>query len=309
MAAHPSLSLAHPELRADLRTRPLSASALELWIACPARWFVERLLRPDRPDPDPEPLTRGALAHAALRDTLHALRQHTGSARITPNSLDLALELLRAALARHETAFPLSPSPERLPPNRRKLAADLDRYLRHCAEHQSPLEPLHLELPFGFQDDRPEGLPALDLAPGLRLRGRIDRIDLSPTGEAVVYDYKGAAVTPAARWLPDAKLQLALYMHAAEHLLHLPVVGGFYQPLAGSDLRPRGALREDFAPELNCFHTDRLPAHDLADLRAQALALARRAAREIIAGHIAPRPATCSYTGGCSHPAICRSGR
>ncbi len=37
-------------------------------------WFVERLLRPDELEPDPEPLARGGLAHAALKDTLEGLR-------------------------------------------------------------------------------------------------------------------------------------------------------------------------------------------------------------------------------------------
>jgi RecB family exonuclease len=298
-----------PGLLADLRARAFSPSSLELWIACPTKWFVERMLRPERSEPEPEPLLRGALAHAALRDTLQGLRERTGSARLTPPRLALALQLLAEALARHEPRFPLSAQPERLPGARRRLAADLQRYLRHAAEQQSPLQPLHLELPFGFQDEDPHGLPALALGEGLRLRGRIDRIDVTPGGEAVVYDYKGANVTPGARWLADGKVQLALYMRAAEDLLGLRVIGGFYQPLAGADLRARGALHADAAPELECVQTDRFAADELARLREDTLALARRAAREALAGEIAPRPATCAYEGGCTYPAICRCGR
>jgi len=298
-----------PGLLADLRARPFSASSLELWIACPTKWFVERLLRPARAEPEPEPLMRGGLAHAALRDTLQQLRERTGSARLTAASLEPARELLAQALARHEGRFPLSLQPERLPGARLRLAADLERYLRHCAEHESPFEPLHLELPFGFQDEDPDGLPPLELGAGLRLRGRIDRIDIGPSGEAIVYDYKGASVSPAARWLIDGKVQLALYMRAAEELLGLRVIGGFYQPLAGSDLRARGAIDADAVPELDCVQTDRLPAPELAALREHTIALARRAAREAMAGQIVPRPATCAYGGGCAHPAICRHGR
>jgi PD-(D/E)XK nuclease superfamily len=267
------------------------------------------MLRPERPEPEPEPLMRGGLAHAALRDTLHDLRERTGSARLTPARLELACELLGQALARHEPHFPLSAQPERVPGTRRRLAADLERYLRHCTEHESPFEPLHLELGFGFQEQDPAGLPALDLAAGLRLRGRIDRIDVGPAGEALVYDYKGASVSPGARWLADGKVQLALYMRAAEELLGLRVIGGFYQPLTGSDLRARGALDADASPELDCVHTDRLPAEEFARLREDTLALARNAAGEAMAGQIDPRPATCAYGGGCSHPAICRCGR
>ena len=254
-------------LLADLRARPWSASSLKLWIACPARWFVERMLRPESPDPDPEPLARGGLAHAAMRDTLEGLRERTGSARLTPATLGLARELVGQALARHEQDYPLSARAERVPGARRRLQADLERYLRHAAGtatgsrgKDTPLEPTHLELGFGFDDVKdangdPDGqgarLPALELGGGVRLRGRIDRIDVGPGGEAVVYDYKGANVTPAGRWLKDGKVQLALYMRAAERLLGLRVVGGFYQPLGGGDLRARGVLDADAGVELH----------------------------------------------------------
>ena len=81
---------------------------------------------------------------------------------------------------------------------RRRLQADLDRYLAREAEGEAPLEPRELELGFGFDgdDDRgePSELPAFELGGGVKLRGRIDRIDVGEHGEAVVYDYKGGKV-------------------------------------------------------------------------------------------------------------------
>jgi ATP-dependent helicase/DNAse subunit B len=281
---------------------------LELWIACPARWFVERMLRPDSPEPDPEPLTRGGLAHAALRDTLEGLRERTGSARVTTARLGLARELLGQALARHEREFPLSVRAERVPSARRRLEVDLERYLRHAAAQDSPLEPKWLELGFGFEDE--EGaLPALDLGGGMMLRGRIDRIDVTPGGDAVVYDYKGARVTPGARWIADGKIQLALYMRAAERLLGVRVVGGMYQPLGGIDLRARGALDTVAGVGMECVRTDLLDTSEIDTLIEDAVTLAREAAAQAVAGAIEARPLTCAYTGGCSHPAICRAGR
>jgi ATP-dependent helicase/DNAse subunit B len=291
----------------ELRTRPWSASSLELWIACPARWFVERMLRPDSPEPDPEPLTRGGLAHAALRDTLEGLRERTGSARVSAARLELARELLGEALARHEHEFPLSVRAERVPGARRRLEADLERYLAHAAVQDSPLEPRWLELGFGFDEEG--GLPALDLGGGVMLRGRIDRIDVTPGGEAVVYDYKGARVTPGARWIEDGKIQLALYMRAAERLLGVRVIGGLYQPLGGIDLRARGVLDAGAGAQVECVRTDLFDATELEALLEDAVGLACNAAAQAVAGAIEARPLTCAYTGGCSHPAICRSGR
>jgi len=264
------------------------------------------MLRPQSPEPDPEPLARGGLAHAALRDTLEGLREQTGSARLTPARLGLARELLDQALARHEHDYPLSGRPERVPSARRRLEADLERYLVHAAGQDGPLEPAHLELEFGFDD---EGLPALDLGGGVLLRGRIDRIDLSTAGEAVVYDYKGARVTPGARWIADGKIQLALYMRAAEQLLGVRVIGGMYQPLGGADLRARGVLDATAGVQLQCVRTDLLDSSELDALMQEAIELARAAAAEAVAGVIQARPQTCGYTGGCDYPAICRRGR
>lgn len=275
------------------------------------------MLRPESPEPDPEPLTRGGLAHAALRDTLQGLRERTGSARVTQAGLGLARELLGEALARHEHEFPLSARAERVPGARRRLEADLERYLAHAAAQDSPLEPRWLELGFGFDDDHDDeeggGLPALDLGDGVMLRGRIDRIDVTPGGDAVVYDYKGARVTPGARWIEDGKVQLALYMRAAERLLGVRVVGGLYQPLGGGDLRARGVLDAAAAVGVGvgveCVRTDLMDAAEIDALVREAVALARAAAAQAVAGEIEARPWTCAFTGGCSHPAICRSGR
>jgi ATP-dependent helicase/DNAse subunit B len=265
------------------------------------------MLRPESPEPDPEPLARGGLAHAALRDTLAGLREQTGSARLSPARLALARELLTGALVRHEHDYQLSVRPERVPSARRRLQADLERYLAHAAAQDSPLEPAHLELEFGFDDE--DGLPALDLGGGVMLRGRIDRIDLTPAGEAVVYDYKGAHVTPGARWIADGKIQLALYMRAAEQLLGVRVIGGMYQPLGGADLRARGVLDATAGIQLQCVRTDLLDACELDALVQEAIELAREAAAQAVTGAIQARPRTCGYTGGCEYPAICRCGR
>ena len=138
---------------------------------------------------------RGALRHAALEDTLEGLRRETGSARLTRGNLARARELLADALKENEASHPLSVAPERRVAVRRRLQADLGRYLALAAESESPLAPRELELGFGFEegDERGEAseLPAFELGGGVKLRGRIDRIDVGAGGEAVVYDYKG----------------------------------------------------------------------------------------------------------------------
>jgi len=306
-------ALRDARLLEQLREHIWSASSLERWIGCPVSWFVERMLRPDAFDPDPEPLARGGLAHAVLKDTLEALRLQSGSARLTPASLPRARELLAQALSDNESQYTLSVTPERRMAVRRRLQSDLERYLEHAASAASPLEPLELELGFGFgaDDDRGEGsdLPAVDLGGGVRLRGRIDRVDVSAAGDAVVFDYKGGRAPAGARWLKDGSVQVALYMRAVEALLQRPAAGGFYQPLTGEDLRARGVLDGDAGIELDCVRSDVLEHDELRELLAQAVAIALEAAGEAARGELQPRPQTCAFRGGCMYPTICRCER
>jgi ATP-dependent helicase/DNAse subunit B len=308
------------ELLAELAAHTWSPSSLGVWMSCPVRWLVERMLRAEDLDPDPEPLARGGLAHAALRQTLEGLRRDTGSARLTPARLALARELLERALQELEPDYVLSAAPERRPGLRRRLRADLERYLEHATasaqegpdELRDTLEPAYLELEFGFSSGDEGGaggdepLPAFDLGDGVMLRGRIDRIDVTPGGEAVIYDYKGRSASPAAKWLAERDLQVALYMRAVEALLGVRAVGGFYQPLSGSDLRARGLLELGAGVRVRCVGDDARESAEVRALLEDVAAAARAAAAEAARGELQPRPRTCAFKGGCMYPAICR---
>ena len=183
-----------------------SASSLELWISCPVRWFVERVLRAEDLDPQPEPFARGGLAHAALKDTLEGLRLQDGLGAADPGH---ARARARAAgRARSRRTSPASRCrwrPSAAPGcaaactriwsatwSTRPAPRPIRRRRWRCARAEA-LEPSHLELGFGFAEEADDGLPAFDLGGGVMLRGRIDRVDVGGSGEAVVYDYKGAS--------------------------------------------------------------------------------------------------------------------
>ncbi|MHB8531676.1 MAG: PD-(D/E)XK nuclease family protein [Solirubrobacteraceae bacterium] len=309
--------LSDERILSALRERPWSGTGIERWIGCPVAWFVERLLRPEAFEPDPEPLVRGGLAHLVLKETLEQLRAETGSARVTPPSLARARTLMNESLARAETdpRHRVSVTPERAVAIRRALQADLERYLEHAAGLQCALEPRELELAFGFDREEedhgePGELPAFELGGGVRLRGRIDRIDVGENGEAIVVDYKAKAASGREKWISERKLQVALYMLAAEQLLGLRVVGGLYQPLGGRDIRARGAVLADLGLAGDCVKTDPLAQDELDELLAEALDAARAAVEEAGRGRLEPRPESCSFGGrGCQYPTICRCER
>jgi ATP-dependent helicase/DNAse subunit B len=301
--------LTSEQLLLDMRERVWSASSLERWLGCPVAWFVERMLSPEALEPDAEPLAQGGLAHAALKDTLEGLRAATGSARVSVASLPRALELLGEALERNERLRPLPISAERAVALRRRLRVDLERYLEYAAEMPGALEPAELELGFGFdaRDARGEGatLTALTLGEGMLVHGRIDRVDATPDGGAVVIDYKSGKATAVARWELEGKLQLPLYMLAVEQLLDMPARGGLYQPLS-RNLQARGVLEQEAELELPSVRTDVLGASEVRDQLDRAAATAREIVREAREGKLEPRPRTCAWKGGCMYPSICR---
>jgi ATP-dependent helicase/DNAse subunit B len=326
-------ALGSPAVLAELTGRPAwSASSLELWAGCPVRWFVERFLNPEDLDPEAEALRRGGVAHSVLEETLAELGRQTGSSMLTPDRLPLARELMAGILHAHARARPITAEPLRRRVLVRRLQADLERYLVHAAASRTVFEPRHLELEFGMTEagedaaperaasdgeeavlahEAPEAQPALVLAgdgePELRLRGRIDRVDVDSAGtRAIVYDYKGRAAFGGRRWGEEGLLQIPLYMLAVRQLLGLEPVGGFYQPLAGGDPRARGAVLAEADPDLDSVASDRFTPEELDALIEDAVTRARRAVGEARAGQLRPRPHSCSPRGGCSYPVLCR---
>jgi RecB family exonuclease len=285
-----------------------SAGMLEAFTECPVRWLVERVLDPGVLEPDPQHLVRGSFAHRVLELTYRRLREESGSARVTRQSLPIAEGLLHEALRTLQGEFQLSPSETRVRVAVRRLEYDLLRFLRHEAESESELEPSELELSFGLKDSR---LPALRLEPeGIEIRGVIDRVDRAADGHALVVDYKsGKNVMGVAKWADKGKLQAPLYALVVKDLMGLVPIGAVYQPLAGNDLRARGVVDNAHKDELGdrFYRTDWKSPEELEE----ALDEARQTVRAVVArmgdGQIQPKPNCCSGGTGCAFPSICRN--
>ncbi|HEX8120265.1 MAG TPA: PD-(D/E)XK nuclease family protein [Solirubrobacteraceae bacterium] len=285
--------LTHPDVLAGLEARrSWSASGLEAWAGCPVKWFVERLLRPEEIEPDPEQLVRGNLAHKVLE---RSLRRLVDGGALTPDRLPEARDAVREALGELASEVRMSVEPARRRALEHRLEADLLRYVEAAARSGSTFVPARFE----------ERFSGLDLGDGIAIDGTIDRIDVRG-GEAVLYDYKGKTATPGAKWLEEHRFQLAVYALAARRLLDLEPVGVLYQPLGAPDLRPRGALLEGADPDLVSVDRDRRSREELEALLDDTIAAAVDAAREARAGKLEPRPDTCAWDGGCAYPTICR---
>jgi hypothetical protein len=128
-----------------------------------------------------------------------------------------------------------------------------------------------------------------------------------------VRDYKSGRKTWAvARWEPDRRLQIAIYMIAVRELLKLDPVGGFYVPLAGRgrDAQPRGVVASGWESDVDArtFENDVKDADEIDALLESAREQVVALAAEMKGGAIKPCPDTCSFGNkGCAYPSICRS--
>jgi ATP-dependent helicase/DNAse subunit B len=259
------------------------ASTLEEYALCSYRWFVRHELKPQSIEPDPEPLAQGAILH----EVLERLYRDPPGGETLPRPGDLETWVARAAELLDEVANAHgAPSDALGRVGRRRMLVLLERFLAREADSETPLRPDPALIEASFGDTEHDDRPSLELG-GLRLHGKIDRVDVAPDRRAgLVRDYKsGAAVTAAAKLAKEGKLQPQLYMLALRELWALEPIGGVYVPLAPTkDPRARGLLdkqeRGELVDDAGFVRTDFLDE----DAFGEALVAARDRAREIVAG-------------------------
>jgi putative RecB family exonuclease len=180
---------------AERRPRPaLSPSRAADFKQCP---LLYRFRAIDRlPEAPSMAQVRGSVVHAALQQ-LYGLPP----GRRDP---DTAISLLEPAWDQVIAAEPA-------------LAVDLDPAQRSqlLAEAQALLSGYYrLEDPTGFDPQCCEERVEVELADGTLLRGFIDRIDVAPTGELRVVDYKTGKAPPEARALAEFKAMFQMKFYA-----------------------------------------------------------------------------------------------
>jgi ATP-dependent helicase/DNAse subunit B len=222
-------------------------TTLEQFDECSYRWFAGHELDPQPLDPVPDPLVQGGLFHAVVE---RLYRERPGGDSLPrPGSLALWNERARALLTEQLAEREVGGHPAERAMARR-VERLLERFLGEEAERDTGgFEPWLLEARFGIGEEAER--PALDFG-GWGLHGAIDRIDRAADGRAFVHDYKlASSVTPANKFEEKAKLQLPLYLLAAQTHWGAEPVGGVYHPLRGtSNRRPRGVVAKSSAADL-----------------------------------------------------------
>lgn len=321
-----------------------SASRLETFAQCPFRHFAKNLLRLEkRPEAVLTPRSTGGAAHEALQKFF--ADRHTAPAELRAIFKELAAD------ERYRIFQTDPPSAYRW----ERTAHHLEFFARTelARLKESAYAPAAFELAFGLQRTAPEpwdgratqlgalelpidadaaGLPA-DRSWRVRLRGKIDRLDLSADGrEALIIDYKLGKQKEhlAEEMARGLNLQAAIYLLAVRDLLHLTPAGAIYYSLKPSPIVAgakgsseanrlkfimRGMISEEAENRIDppkaffTNHSLRVGTNamdtELERVRAQVCAIST----ELLRGSIQPYPAgpheklPCRY---CDYRTVCR---
>jgi len=276
----PAAAIRDEQLLEGIRTRHavLRPSAIEDFLQCPFRFFVNHTLEleppPVRPEERLDPLVQGGIVHWVLaqwqreRQPLEPLFERIFQ--------QVCAEKRVLAGCRTELA-------------RLRMLQDLRRFVE---------EPPLLE---GWETRTEESIRFV-LGEGAEISGRIDRYDVK-LGLAVVFDFKYTSAQGIRKRVQgygeDRYVQGALYLLGLEERFGYQAAGLFYYGL-------RGGLT------LNGWHTGLAKGGTsctpevLRELLDRARALSLNAARQIRAGKIGPEPADPDRCEYCAARDFCR---
>jgi ATP-dependent helicase/nuclease subunit B len=239
--------LTHPQVLADLRARTtFGVTELERFVDCSSMWFLDRMIDPKTMDREVDAKLRGTIAHQTLYRFYSGLPKELGVERVGPDEVERALTFLRRCLDEAVGGVRMDLTDLQQRELRHGLWRDLEAFVREDAAAETPLVPRRFEVLFGSERAAPELQRGLELAEGLTVSGKIDRIDVDPfSARGIVQDYKaGKRGHSAAQIEQEQKLQIPLYMLVLRDLVGIEPLGGLYRPLSG-ERKARGLLRAE----------------------------------------------------------------
>jgi ATP-dependent helicase/DNAse subunit B len=261
--------------------RILSPSSIERYLQCPFQFFGDRTLRLQLRPPAPRDrftvLVQGSLMHEAIAALEEAPLLGVG----------VLLQVFAAEARRL-----------RIPVGYRSEAVwlEMQRNLSAFLAEKQPSTgwPARVEEQFN-----------ISLSPTLNVRGRIDRLEAGPNGEAVVIDYKYSAANKIRERVKDQDkgdvVQAGLYLVAAVKQFGLTPAGmlycglrqvewgGWHVPIAGLERVGESCTTDRIEELMRAAETKAVEVH-----------------AAIVRGDIAVRPADVKKCDWCDYRDICR---
>ncbi|MCE3553975.1 PD-(D/E)XK nuclease family protein [Pseudonocardia sp. RS11V-5] len=289
--AHPEdwYGLPEPSAEAPLRPEgeivPVSPSDIERILSCPLRWVLERHGGSET----------GALS-AVTGSLVHALVQ-AQAAGADPAELDAAL---RTAWARLDAGAPWY--------GRRELArvrgmlAGYAQWLRESREQGLRLLAVEHPVQLDIEGDDPDEVEVGTPRPTVRLRGRVDRLEVDAEGRPVVVDVKtgrtAVSAASAAEHPQLAVYQLAATLGAFSDLVGAGAAPGGARLVFVADRKATGSPKEPVQPPLD--------AEAAGQWREVVWEAARQTSGPLYVARVGPDCDRCPVRGSC--PAV-ESGR
>ena len=280
----PCPALTSPAVLAELGSVDrFSPSALESYLSCPFAWFIERVIGAEEVDSELDTRLLGQTLHSVLSATY----QRLDAAGLLPLRREGVEPAQQAAGAEIERSVWSDEYPGTVA-ERRLATWRLKRMTRNLFEMEAEAEavtrPVETEMWVG-------GKKGVDIG-GVRILGRIDRVDAVPGGRGLfIVDYKSGSVPAASELGTEKALQLPLYALAVmSERPQATVLGGTY-------LSPAERKRTGFVVAGAEHHLGRgqegwrvLDEAGVEELFQRTREAAQLATGGMSAGIIAPRP-------------------
>lgn len=305
-----------------------SPTRLETYAKCPFRYFSDKVLKLKEMGGDIRAMQKGSILHHVLQQYFDPM-PHSPSKDIKVNGACPGnpqeeenrcqdkkkdpKETLEAFIQREmDEGFKRHPmlwvEPYQEAMDRRELFEMLLDFISYENERlkSSSFKPCHVEYSFGDAGENDnQALEIEGEGQKIRLRGRVDRIDMDDEKKfAVVMDYKRSYKFKSADLELGTALQLPLYLLAAQKHLGLMPLGG--EIFSIRDHKRSGFYCEGLAKAFEKEFSSRshLPDDVFQKVLDRALVFVRKFIKEITSSEIPVRPRDCESF--CPYDTVCR---
>lgn len=336
----------------EFRDKSWSITELETYASCPFKYFLKYLLRIQEPDDyglTLSPLEKGSLLHLILYSFYTELQtdpaniEKINGGKLSAIALDpkkydyyyqFLLETAKKEIERIRFEHPFFEIEE----NEILGGTNFPGYLKiwlteelKRVEAGWPYKPALFELGFGSskaQGDKKQ-LPPIEIYPGLKINGKIDRIEFLNAGdglEFIIADYKSSLKsTPDNKKVWQGKaFQVALYLAAAENIfsgqykIEARPAGGCYYALKPEYINKAASYKSHkfiMAPKdsplagLVARKTQSEFVKDYDEMNtliAESIKMAAQIVNQISEGYFPVEPTSAEDCRRCSFKAVCR---